>query len=75
MLGWWFHMATAIPVRVWFARRHSSASLPMWHPTQPLDWNSCSPESEGGNEKLRGQVAGLRQVLQVHQHVRQFLRA
>src|ERR1041384_705871 len=37
MLGWWFHMSTAISVRVALCNRDSSASLPTWHSEQPLD--------------------------------------
>src|ERR1017187_7417021 len=57
MLGWWFHMSTAISVRVWFLSSTSRARLPTWHSVQPLEENSFSPESDGGKEKF---VARLR---------------
>jgi len=45
-------MAAAMPVRVSFRSRDSSASFPVWQPAQPFDWKSCAPESDGGNEKM-----------------------
>src|ERR1019366_5371555 len=52
MLGWWFHMSTAISVRVWFLSSTSRARLPTWHSVQPLEENSFSPGSDGGKEKF-----------------------
>ena len=74
MFGWWFHMSAAISVRVWLRSLVSSAFFPVWQPAQPLEANSFSPESDGGNWKFCSQWLGFRQVLQIDQDIGELLR-
>ena len=73
MDGWWFHMSTAISVRVWLRRRFSSAILPWWHSVQPLDGEQAGAAIRKVELEALRMVTRLGQVLQIDQNVGEFL--